>query len=157
MGLSSSKIGCKDCGSITRKLTSPGPRCRSCHSAKKKERSLDAHGKRVLANYNITPTEYWALYDAQGGMCYMCGPWTNNRGISKRLSVDHDHACCPAPPTCGRCTRGLLCSRCNSVLGELGDSSGHIEDRLFRMLDYIKQPPAQNLLLEIREKIKNDS
>lgn len=80
MGLSSSKVGCKDCGSITRKLTAPGPRCRSCHSVKKKARSLDAHGKRVLSNYNISAEEYWALYEAQGGSAICVVPGQTTEG-----------------------------------------------------------------------------
>lgn len=142
--------GCKGCGSVTRKLSPPGPRCVTCHRAKKKADSLKNHGRSVVLNYGITSEEYWALYEMQGGKCYLCGDWTNNRGLSKRLSVDHDHNCCPAPPTCGRCNRGLCCSRCNSLLGELGDSAGHLEARVLRILDYVKNPPAPWMLEQIR-------
>jgi hypothetical protein len=33
------------------------------------------------------------------------------------LEIDHDHACCPKRPTCGKCTRGLLCDRHNRAIG----------------------------------------
>jgi hypothetical protein len=142
---------CKDCGSTTRKLPYPGPRCTTCHRVRKKATRASAHSLRVLRDYNLAPGEYDALYEAQGGMCYTCGPWTGNRGLSKKLSVDHDHSCCPKPPTCGKCTRGLICSRCNSLIGEVGDSAGHAIDRLKRYIDYLQNPPAQELLRIIRE------
>jgi hypothetical protein len=52
--------------------------------------------------------------------CHGCGGHEpiGNRG----WMVDHDHACCPGPYTCGRCVRGVLCGRCNTVLGKVGDS-----------------------------------
>jgi hypothetical protein len=142
---------CKDCGSTTRKLPYPGPRCTTCHRARKKDLKAKNHTSRMYKNYNLSDGEYDALYAAQGGMCWTCGPWTGNRGLSKKLSVDHDHSCCPAPPTCGKCTRGLICSRCNSLIGELGDSAGHIEARLQQLQNYIKNPPAQDMLRKIRE------
>lgn len=141
---------CKDCGSTTRKLPYPGPRCTTCHRARKRDLREKNHSSRMLKMYNLSDGEYAALLEAQGGMCYTCGPWTGNRGLSKKLSVDHDHSCCPAPPTCGKCTRGLICSRCNSLIGEVGDSSGHALERLEAYINYLKNPPAQDMLRKIR-------
>jgi hypothetical protein len=142
---------CKDCGSTTRKLPHPGPRCVTCHRVRKKLIKASSHSNRMLKDFKLAPGEYDALYEAQGGMCYTCGPWTGNRGLSRKLSVDHDHSCCSKPPTCGKCTRGLICSRCNSLLGELGDSAGHILARLERLRAYKINPPAQDMLRKIRE------
>lgn len=58
------------------------------------------------------------LFDRQGGRCAICGnsettPATSrhkgNLGRPRRLAVDHDH-------TSGL-VRGLLCTRCNMLLG----------------------------------------
>ena len=146
---------CKDSSSTTRKLPYPGPRCTTCHSARKKALRTKNHSSRMQTMYNLSDGEYDALYEAQGGMCYTCGEWTGNRGLSKKLSVDHDHSCCPAPPICGKCIRGLICSPCNSLLGQLGDSSGHLLARLERLRDYKINPPAQKLLKEIRDRQTN--
>uniref|UniRef100_UPI001C85C09F endonuclease domain-containing protein n=1 Tax=Paractinoplanes polyasparticus TaxID=2856853 RepID=UPI001C85C09F len=38
-------------------------------------------------------------------------------------------------PTCGNCTRGLLCRRCNSALGQLADDPQRLERALQYLLD----------------------
>jgi hypothetical protein len=141
---------CKDCRSTTRKLPYPGPRCTTCNRIRKKELRTKNHSSRMYKLYTLSDGEYDQLYVAQGSLCYTCGPWTGNRGISKKLSVDHDHNCCPAPPICGKCIRGLICGPCNSLLGQIGDSKGHAVERLQKLIDYIQNPPAQKLLEEIR-------
>lgn len=146
---------CADCKSTSRKLVQTGARthrCVTCLRKKKLTRSESSHTRRMQAEYKLSPGEYKMLYEAQGGMCYTCGPWTGNRGLSKRLSVDHDHSCCPKPPICGKCIRGLICSPCNELIGRVGDSAGHAFERLQAYVDYLKNPPAQPLLNEIRKK-----
>lgn len=73
--------------------------------------------------YGITPEMYAAMLSAQDGQCALCEATTSERrrkGTSVRLVVDHDHKCCPGGMrTCGRCVRGLLCDRCNSMLERL--------------------------------------
>lgn len=150
------KKSCKDCGSTTRKLPFPGPRCTTCNRARKKELRAKNHSSRMQKMYNLSDGEYNALYEAQGGLCKTCGVYTGNRGASRRLSVDHDHSCCPAPPICGACIRGLICGPCNTLIGQVGDSAGHAIERLQIYIDYLKNPPAQEMLRKIREHF-NDS
>lgn len=90
-----------------------------------------ANGRRLYADnperrrmdqlkhlYNITAAEYQALLDSQDGVCAICAELCET---GKRLAVDHDHRCCPGAKSCGKCIRGLLCRRCNQVLGRLKD------------------------------------
>lgn len=84
----------------------------------------------VAVRYNITIEQYDALSDAQGGACAIC------RGVNAngyRLSIDHDHACCPGGKSCGQCVRALLCAKCNFILGHANDDAA----RLRAAADYL--------------------
>jgi len=72
----------------------------------------------VYQRYGITAQQYEAMLIAQGGVCAVCGQECS-RG---HLSVDHDHACCSGPKSCGGCVRGLLCRACNRGLGNFEDN-----------------------------------
>lgn len=77
-------------------------------------------------NYRITDEQYEQLFQSQNGCCAICGE-------EKRLVIDHDHDT--------RRIRGLLCQRCNTGLGKLGDSL----EKLMRAVDYLKKGPASGL------------
>lgn len=78
--------------------------------------------------YGLTAEEYWLIYAAQGGVCYIC---RRANGARKRLSVDHDHKT--------GFIRGLLCAPCNrDVIGHLRDDV----EALQRAIDYLIYPPA---------------
>lgn len=127
---------CKDCGSTTKKLQTPGPRCRDDMRAFKleaKRRQLDRYYRKT---YSMSLEEYEALYDFQGGKCWVC-QWAT--GASKRLAVDHDHDCCPTTPTCGQCTRGLICSQDNKLFGRAKDNPEFFR----RGMEYLTYPPAK--------------
>lgn len=76
----------------------------------------EQHRAKHLRNkYGISTEKYKELFDKQNGVCAICGlPETSRwRGIVRHLPVDHDH-------TTGE-IRGLLCTKCNSGIGHLGD------------------------------------
>lgn len=137
---------CLDCGEtkpwsefyIQARSGRPRSRCKPCLLAYNRERrNPENHAPResgwarkrqadptwerretLRRKYNITPEKYAELYTLQGGLCAIClepetitvrsrNPWT--------LAVDHDHAT-------GR-VRGLLCNRCNLLLGKVHDES----------------------------------
>lgn len=80
----------------------------------KEEKIRDNYLKRTYGG--LTLETYKAMLAAQKNGCWICG--TPAKSIS--LAVDHSHKCCKRRPTCGKCTRGLLCWRCNKyVVGVL--------------------------------------
>ena len=83
-----------------------------------------------LKKYGLTRDDYVDLEKSQNGLCKICG---EKEKYNKRLSVDHDHTCCPGATSCGKCIRGLLCSRCNKVLGQLNDNKILLQ----KMIDYL--------------------
>ena len=74
---------------------------------------------RLWTWHKLTTDQYEAILARQGGACAICG--TTDPGGRGGFHVDHDHACCPNPRSCGQCVRGLLCSRCNPMLGMAKD------------------------------------
>lgn len=80
----------------------------------------------------ITKATYKAMLAEQLGVCAACG----EPDLRRALSVDHEHRCCPdRSNACGQCTRGLLCSQCNLVLGMVGDDP----DRLVALARYLRR------------------
>ncbi|WP_378975879.1 endonuclease VII domain-containing protein [Paractinoplanes rhizophilus] len=98
--------------------------------------------------YQLTEQRYRELLAVQNGRCPICLRQPGHDPHKGRPDwpwcVDHDHNCCPHKPTpknptCGNCTRGLLCTRCNSALGQLADDP----QRLERALQYLLETRAQ--------------
>lgn len=114
----------------------PGPRCASHHKAVQRSRRLAAAGRRVQSVYGITEEQYQALYESQGRCCAIC---QRAKGTSKRLAVDHDHACCVGPKSCGKCVRGLVCGPCNDVLAHLRDDARAFQ----RGVNYLNEWPSE--------------
>lgn len=135
--------GCPDCltEGVTQKRPNPYPakRCYTHHQAKKKQRRATARASRWERVYSISAEQYEALYAFQGGRCAICGI---GQGLTKALYVDHDHACCDGPTSCGRCVRGLIDEPCNSYLGRIRDDPTIAE----KMAEYLRHPPARKVL-----------
>lgn len=69
-----------------------------------------------VKRYGITIEEFFQMISDRGDRCDICGEVPD-----KTLHIDHDHNCCPGRNSCGKCIRGLLCSRCNLALGGFRD------------------------------------
>jgi hypothetical protein len=122
---------CKDCGSTTRKLKPPGPRCASCAKLERERASKRKHELSVIRKYGLAPGEYDALYSYQQGRCYIC---RRAKGKTKRLAVDHDHKT-------GK-VRGLLCGPCNrEVIGWARDDVSFFH----RCVEYHESPPYERM------------
>lgn len=83
-----------------------------------------------IARFGLTIEMYVDLEREQGGVCKIC-----KQADTKRLSVDHDHKCCSGVLSCGKCIRGLLCSRCNKTLGMVQDNIEYLQN----MIKYLQQ------------------
>jgi hypothetical protein len=84
-----------------------------------------------LKRFGLTVDNYIDLEKSQNSLCKICNePEKHN----KRLSVDHDHACCPGANSCGKCVRGLLCSNCNKTLGLIKDDVKILQ----KMIEYLQ-------------------
>jgi hypothetical protein len=140
--------GCTDCPLGSRRpVTRPGPRCATHQRARKRALARKKHGEWIWKTYGITSEEYWAIYQAQGGRCYICrrakGKDQDGQGRGKMLSVDHDHRTGEV--------RGLLCTPCNrDVLGHLRDSV----EALQRAVIYVIDPPARAVLTRLRNRVE---
>lgn len=62
----------------------------------------------LLREYGMSVEDYYALLEAQNGVCAICGH-KPERG--EKLCVDHNHGTSKV--------RGLLCGTCNSGIGFL--------------------------------------
>jgi hypothetical protein len=114
---------------------------------RRREASRRHHLKTI---HRMTLEQYNELLAFQDGLCFIC---RRAKGITRALTVDHDHAvareCCyhPHEESCPFCWRGLLCARCNNMLG-------HARDDLTvfaRAVAYLTSPPAQRWLPNDRE------
>lgn len=85
--------------------------------------------KRALSRYGLTLADYDRILAGQEGACAICYTDTPG-GPGGRFAVDHDHAT--------GVVRGLLCSRCNFVLGYAKEDP----DVLSRAIQYLREHRA---------------
>ncbi len=94
----------------------------------KKYNAENKHKRReqnLRKQYGITQKDYDEMLKKQGGVCKICGT-ENPKGHSGKLYVDHNHKTGDV--------RGLLCSRCNSILGYCDDR----EEVLLKAVEYLR-------------------
>jgi len=132
-------IKCKQCHREKNQMRYADPEKRKRiqeSGARWRERNPDNDANKTLKRkYGITLEEYDRLFTAQGGVCALCKKPESVRRRKRdegreRLAVDHCH-------DTGR-VRGLLCFKCNTAIGALGDT----EESAQRVVEYLaKQTP----------------
>jgi hypothetical protein len=90
--------------------------------------------------YGLSARAYTAMLEAQHGKCAACGDGETVRGRGgemRSLCVDHCHA------TGG--IRGLLCDRCNTILGRAKDSPSVLR----RLASYLEVADPQHYVPDL--------
>jgi hypothetical protein len=87
-----------------------GVYCKPCHNRMGRENKIKNHGGtrhyHLKRRYGITGAQADAMFEAQHGLCAICGE-------RPAAHVDHDHV--------SGAVRSLLCFTCNSGLGNFRD------------------------------------
>ena len=81
------------------------------YEATRSEMIKKSRDHKLARRYGLTAGSYNELLESQKGRCAICG----NLPDTRRLSVDHDHET--------GVVRGLLCSHCNTGLGQFRDNA----------------------------------
>jgi hypothetical protein len=69
-----------------------------------------------IKQYGLSLEQHTSMLKKQNGVCAICGNkeiWKDSKGRIKNLSIDHNHVTNEI--------RGLLCNRCNRLLGLIND------------------------------------
>jgi predicted nucleic acid-binding Zn ribbon protein len=134
-GADDSPRACAACGESYRpKQRKASIYCsRKCGERARRESGRDRE-THLLRKYGVTQEWYDDTLAKQSGGCALCGNGPSERGKYRtHLHVDHDHKT--------GAVRGLLCDRCNLLLGQFGDDP----DRLMAAAKYLLHPPTQQL------------
>ena len=137
------RLGCRECENkaaalsralnpekareAARKWSKEHPEQRNATKRAWYARNKDKHKDSVLKRmYGLPLEEYTRILTAQGGTCGICKTATEGN-CGRQLSVDHNHSTGEV--------RGLLCGRCNSVLGFIDEHPGVLE----RAIEWLKR------------------
>lgn len=88
---------------------------------------------RLRYKFGMTREQWVQKFEAQDGLCYLCGEFLDVDSVGK-IHVDHDHACCRGERSCGTCVRGLACFNCNVGIAKFGENP----ERLRRVADNLE-------------------
>lgn len=126
---------CKECNKIRTRIWQQNNK-QKCVESSRQYREVNLEKSRLTNKrtnlrllYNITPEEYNKILTQQNGVCAICftKETVDRKGKKYDLCVDHCHET--------NTIRGLLCRKCNSGLGLLGDSL----DTLKKAISYLEK------------------
>jgi hypothetical protein len=119
-------------------------------------RKKNGRAFHVRHTFGVELTEVADRWEAQQGLCYMCGEpldWEAKRGFV----IDHDRSHCRGKKSCGDCILGLACDACNVGCGRFGDDPDRMEraaaarrDAMAMAAARIGAKPAQGELFDIK-------
>lgn len=94
-------------------------------SAYYEEHRRNWQGYTLRHKFGMTVEEYEAKSEAQGHVCAICSKPENGK---RRMSVDHNHTT--------KAIRGLLCQRCNTLIGMALESEEIINKAIAYLRDW---------------------
>jgi hypothetical protein len=118
------RANCRTCDSVRHKAWRIRNREHLRRYDRQRWRKTDRWNQHIWRRYGISVADYNAMLQAQDGKCAICNSCEAG-GNSVRFHVDHDHA--------SGSVRGLLCSRCNRLIGA-AEESGTILGSALRYL-----------------------
>lgn len=83
-----------------------------------------ARAQRLWSKFRLRPDDWEKLFNSQNRECAICGVKE-----AKKFVVDHCHKS-------GK-IRGILCSKCNTMIAFLGDNAESIENRIESIIRYV--------------------
>ena len=103
----------------------------------------DPKVRQRCRRYGISEFTYALMVRQQDGVCAICraGSW------NRRLNIDHDHVT-------GK-VRGLLCTQCNTGLGQLGIDGNKAEYIASALAKYVATNPADAAMSGARLQLTN--
>jgi hypothetical protein len=140
---------CKDCMKKYRKKRYLNPKTRRNllnASAAWRDRNPNADAnKHLKRKYGISLEEYNYMFELQKGLCGICGKKESTRRRKKtqgdeRLAVDHCHET--------GVVRGLLCFKCNTAMGSLGDNEEMVMRVIFYLTNSLKNSKGEKFKLD---------
>ena len=139
---------CKKCMQIYRKKRYSNPKIKSKllkSTATWREKNPDSDANNhLIRKYGISLEQYNKMYQLQKGLCGICGKKESTRRRKKtqgdeRLAVDHCHET--------GVVRGLLCFKCNTAIGSLGDNEEMVMRVVFYLTNSLKNSRGEKFRL----------
>jgi hypothetical protein len=112
-------VNCKTCEHLRRKQYNPTG---AKNNAERKQRDHYFRMASIKTSYGLTEVDFQDMMNQQKGCCEICSKDFSE--LSTRASIDHDHDT--------NKVRGLLCPRCNTLLGTIESN----EDLLHKVVEY---------------------
>jgi len=139
---------CKNCMQDYRNKRYSNPRIKIKllkSSAVWREKNPDSDAnKQLRRKYGITLEQYNTIFQLQNGLCGICGKSESTRRRKKthgneRLAVDHCHET--------GVVRGLLCFKCNTAIGSLGDNEEMVMRVIFYLTNSLKNSKGEKFII----------
>ena len=125
------RANCRDCDTARHKEWRSRNREHMREYDRKRWKSTDRWDDHIRRKYGLSPEGYAELLRKQDGKCAICKTSKPGGNRCARFHVDHIHGT--------KTIRGLLCSRCNRMIGTAEDNPKLLETAI----SYLVAPQAQ--------------